>query len=111
MILIPKHAHSEIVRDLCWEAYQEQVPYFYVTSAASMGEQEEALSKAGKSTVADDAIVTGTTLRNLRAEVFRVTQLKNNSAESIRVSTSFLSAGHRSTSPLRTSSGSIPADR
>ena len=86
VILIPKHSHSEMVRDLCWDAYQERLPCFYVTSSRLEGEVVDALSKAGKVLVADDAIVTGTTLRNLRAEVFRVTQLNNRAAESIEVS-------------------------
>jgi hypothetical protein len=81
LILIPEHSHSDMVRLLCWEAYEREVPCFYVTSGRLQGAVVDALERADRVLVADDAIVTGTTLINLRAEVFRTTQLQHRSPE------------------------------
>jgi hypothetical protein len=75
VILIPSHTHSDMVRRLCFEAYQKELPCFLVTSGKLQGAVVDHLGRADRVLVADDAIVTGTTLVNLRAEVFRTTQL------------------------------------
>ena len=81
LILIPEHSHSDMVRLLCWEAYKREVPYFYVTSGRLQGAVVDSLGRSNRILVADDAIVTGTTLINLRTEVFRTTQLQHRSPE------------------------------
>jgi hypothetical protein len=62
-------------------AWEREVPYYYVTSERLRGEVVDALGGADWVLVADDALVTGSTLFNLRSEIFRNTQLKRRSPE------------------------------
>jgi hypothetical protein len=71
VILIPKHESSGMVINLCKEAF----PGSQIVGQGRFPEDvQKQIRGAERILVADDAIVTGITLRNLRTELFRVTQ-------------------------------------
>ncbi len=74
IILIPRHGNSDMVGHLCLEAYPLS-RIIVVPPGRFSAEIQEAVRGAQRILVADDAIVTGFTLRNLRTELFRNTQL------------------------------------
>jgi len=73
VVLVPEHQNSQVVVGLCRDAHPSA---FIATVPPGRLPQELMSSLAGakRVLVADDAVVTGYTLQNLRAEVFRVTQ-------------------------------------
>jgi hypothetical protein len=73
IILIPEHSSSQVVEGLCNEAYPG-VLVRRLGSGRIPEDLDQQLSAAGRILIADDAIVTGATLLNLRVELFRVTQ-------------------------------------
>lgn len=74
VIIIPKHVNSGIIVELCREASPKS-RIVEVGQGRFPEEVQRAIQGAKRILVADDAIVTGNTLRNLRTELFRVTQL------------------------------------
>jgi hypothetical protein len=73
IVLIPEHQTCRIVASLCSEAHSSAA--VHIVPPGRLPESIYGhLAKAKRVLVADDAIVTGITLLNLRTEVFRVTQ-------------------------------------
>src|SRR5262249_29720878 len=73
LILVPQHQHSEVVVRLCAEGLPG-VPCHTVPPGRLPETIRGLLDTARHVLVADDAIVTGTTLFHLRSELCRVTQ-------------------------------------
>ena len=74
IVIIPLHENSGMVAALCHEAYPES-SVLEVPQGRFAEDVQKQLLGAERILVADDAIVSGYTLRNLRTELFRVTQL------------------------------------
>ncbi len=75
-VFIPEHQTSGVVAELCEEAHPLTVVCTVPPGRLSEDIQKR-LARAERILVADDAIVNGTTLLNLRTELFRVTQRLN----------------------------------
>lgn len=73
LILIPEHQSSEMVARLCHSAHPRS-RICVVRPGRFSADIHEFVAQSKRVLVADDAIVSGTTLVNLRAELFRVTQ-------------------------------------
>jgi hypothetical protein len=76
LILIPEHQTSRVVAELCQEVHPGAVVRT-VPPGRLAEDIQSCVARAERILVADDAIVTGSTLLNLRTELFRVTQLLN----------------------------------
>jgi hypothetical protein len=74
LVIIPKHENSGMVAKLCVEAHP-RTNVIEAPPGRFSSEIEGQLHGTERIIVADDAIVTGITLKNLRTELFRVTQL------------------------------------
>jgi hypothetical protein len=79
LVLVPEHSNSEVVVQLCQEAYSTAV--CRVPPGRFSSDLQQRLKGVKRLLVADDAIVTGLTLLNLRTELFRVTQQNGDNPE------------------------------
>lgn len=80
IVLVPRHDNSNVVVTLCEEAHP-RCPVLLVAPGRFPPELGTRLKGAKKVIVADDSIVTGFTLLNLRTELFRVTQQNGDTPE------------------------------
>lgn len=80
IILVPRHDNSEVVVELCKEAHPD-CTIVLVSPGRFPPELQEGLKGVKRVLVADDSIVTGFTLLNMRTELFRVTQQNGDTPE------------------------------
>lgn len=73
LLLIPQHKNSDVVAGICREIYPELEPVL-VPAGKLEDSLREPLQKAKRILIADDAIVTGATLFNLRSAIYKLTQ-------------------------------------
>jgi hypothetical protein len=107
MVVIPDHATSEIVEQLCREAFST-VPIHRIPPGRLSPEIQAILAKAKRLLVADDAIVSGITLFNLRGELFRSLQQMGSSPEvNVFVAVSRPAWGHSLRAIKRRYSGQV----
>jgi len=80
IILVPRHENSEVVAKLCAEAHCG-CTIILVAPGRFPPELQARMKGVKRVLVADDSIVTGFTLLNLRTELFRVTQENGDTPE------------------------------
>lgn len=73
LILIPQHKHSDVVAGICKEVYGHLEPCLVPAGKLEEGLREP-LQKAKHIIIADDVIVTGTTMFNFRSAIYKMTQ-------------------------------------
>jgi hypothetical protein len=78
LIIIPAHSNSDVVKDLVKEAYGKTCGHILTVPLEKFARQEiNLITKCSNILIADDGVVTGSTVLGLKDEIYRICQARD----------------------------------